>query len=279
MSYEYDTLKVVLADGVATVSIDNPPINVLDLALLTDLHDFAGDVAEDRDVKVIVFESADPEFFMPHGDMNFTFAPLSELGPELALEQSADLNPMQRVFERFRQLRQVTIGKLSGYARGGGVEFLSALDMRFAGTERGKLAQMEVGIGMIPGGGTAYLPPLIGRARTLEVISGADLFDAATAERYGWINRAVPDGELDAFVSKLARRIARLDFDQIVSGKTAVDAGVVPLLPALIVENRELAKLFSSPAVTTLTRAALDAGAQTRAGERDLEGLLDGLSR
>jgi enoyl-CoA hydratase/carnithine racemase len=278
MTDTYQTLRVATQLGAATVTIDNPPLNIVDGTLLTDLDAFAGRVRDDREVKVIIFQSADPDFFLPHGDMNFVDDPEAFAALAVAREQSSDLNPMQRMFERVRQLPQITIGKLAGFARGGGAEFLAALDMRFAGRDRGKLAQMEVSTGIIPGAGaTAYMPPLLGRARTLEVIFGAALFDATTAERYGWINRAIPDDELDGFVINLARRIGRLDFDQIIAGKTAVDAGLPTLTEALIVQNRELGKVFVAPKAAALTRAALMEGAQTREGEKELEALLDRL--
>lgn len=189
------------------------------------------------------------------------------------------LNPMQRVIERVRKLPQVVIGKLAGIARGGAAEFLSALDMRFAGKTRGKLAQMEVLTGIIPrSGATVYLPLLFGRARTLEVILGADLFVAELAERCGWINRALPDDALDAFVTTLARRIAGLAPGVIAAAKAAVDAGAPGMLDALKAQNDHLGEIFARPAAARLTKAALAAGAQTREGERDLEALLSGLA-
>lgn len=276
--HDYRALKVRLVDGVATVTIDNPPLNILDARLLQELDRFAGTVRADGAVRVIVFESADRDFFIPHGDMKFVDDPQGFVSLQVAMDEDPSLNPMQRVFERVRKLPQATIGKLAGYARGGGAEFLAALDMRFAGREHGKLAQMEVLTGIIPGeGATVYLPPLMGRARTLEAILGAGLFDAPLAERYGWINRAIPDSELDAFVTDLAERIARLAPGLIAAAKAAVDATSQPMLEALKVQNQQLAETFGRPAAGALTRAALKAGAQTREGERQLEALLNAL--
>jgi len=275
---DLETLRVSRDDGLAIVTIDNPPLNILDARLLSDLDRFAGRVREDEAVRVIVFQSADPDFFIPHGDMNFIDDPDAFVSLPVALDEDPALNPMQRVIERVRKLPQATIGKLAGYARGGGAEFLAALDMRFAGREHGKIAQMETLTGIIPGSGaTVYLPPLMGRARTLEAILGAGLFDAPLAERYGWINRAIPDGELDDFVLDLARRIARLAPGVISAAKTAVDAMSAPMLGALKVQNEQLGVTFSQAAAGDLTRAALRAGAQTREGERHLEALLSGL--
>ncbi len=276
MTYsDFGTLRVAVADGVASVVIDNPPLNLLDAALMTDLDAFAARVRDDDAVRVIVFASADADFFVPHGDMAFVDDPAAFVALTIGADQDSRLNPMQRLFERLRALPQVTIGKLAGKARGGGAELLQALDMRFAGRERGALAQMEAPTGIIPGaGGTVYLPRLVGRARAIEIILGADLIDATTAERYGWINRAVPDGELDAFVDRLARDIAALPDGVIAAAKAAVDANFADPLAALLVQNTLLGETFARPAAAALTREALTNGAQTRKGERDLEAIL-----
>ena len=137
---------------------------------------------------------------------------------------------------------------------------------------------MEVLTGIIPGAGAAaYLPPLLGRARTLEVILGAELFDAALAERYGWIDRALPDTALDDFVATLAHRIAGPAPGVIAAAKAAVDARGTPMLEALLTQNRHVAERFSALVATDLNRTALAAGAQNRERERDLETLLNGL--
>lgn len=272
---DLSTLQIALADGIATVTIANPPLNLLDAKLMTDLDRFAAEVAADTTVRVIVLQSADPDFFVPHGDMKFVDDPSSFANLTLGSDQDQRLNPMQRLFERLRKLPQVTIGKLRGRARGGGAELLQALDMRFASLERGYLAQMEAPTGIIPGaGGTVYLPRLVGRARALEIVLGADLFDATTAERYGWINRAVPDAELDGFVDRLARNISALPEGVIAAAKTAIDANFTDPLDALLEQNRLLGETFSRPAAGDLTRRAMKAGAQTRDGELNLEAIL-----
>jgi len=147
-------------------------------------------VAGDSGVRVIVFQSADPDFFIPHGDMNFVNDPQLFTNLRVGGDTDTRLNPVQRLHERIRTLPQVTVGKLTGLARGGGTEFLEALDRGFAAIGNAGLAQMEVLMGIIPGAGaTAYLPRLMGRARSLEVVLGEELFDAELAERYGWVNR------------------------------------------------------------------------------------------
>ncbi len=275
---DYTALRIGIQNGVAYVTIDHPPLNMLDAVLMTELNRFASVVRDDAQVHVIVFQSADPEFFIAHGDMNFVNNPDSFTQLVLGDDDGAPLNPMQKLHERFRTLPQVTIGKLAGLARGGGSEFLMALDMRFAAIGKAGLGQFEVLTGIIPGaGGTVYLPRLVGRARALEVILGAALFDAQQAERYGWVNRALPADELDKFVDTLARRIASLSPGVASAAKTAVNAAEGSIEDALSEQNVLLGKVFTAPAAVERTRAALKAGAQTRTGERDLEGLLKGL--
>ena len=275
---DFSTLHVDIERGVATVTIDHPPLNVLDAALMTDLDRFAVAVQADEGVQVIIVQSADPEFFIAHGDMHFLDDP--EAFATLPLgDLSSPLNPMMRLHERFRALPQLTIAKLAGLARGGGSEFAMALDLRFAATGRAALGQFEALTGIIPGaGGTAYLPLLVGRARALEVILGGELLNAQQAERYGWINRALPEDQLDAFVETLARRIAALPPGVVAAVKSAVDAALTgTLTDALHLENTLLGELFGRPVAGERTRAALAAGAQMRDGERDLEGLLNSL--
>jgi enoyl-CoA hydratase/carnithine racemase len=163
-----------------------------------------------------------------------------------------------------------------GFARGGGNEFLMALDMRFAAIGRSGQAQPETLMGIMPGGGgTQYLTSLVGRARALELILGGELADAHLAERYGLINRALPDEELDGFVATLARRIAGLAPTIVGAVTTAVDAGSAPVTEhGLAVENEALTRLFTGD-TAALAHKLLAAGAQTREGERRLEEILD----
>jgi len=274
----YTSIKVQKDGGVARVVIDNPPLNLLDAALLCDLDAFITEIGDDETTKVIIVESADPDFFVAHGDMNFVDDPAAAAAAiQIAGDQT--LNPMLRLHERLRQLPQITIGKIAGLARGGGSELLLAMDMRFAAIETAGLAQNEAPIGIIPGGGgTIYLAQLVGRPRALEIILGARLFDAVTAEKYGWINRALPAAELDAFVDRLARRIATLAPGVVSGAVETVDTALSSHEDALKAEDEVIFRLLARPAATSLTRAARAAGAQTRDGERTLEALLDGLT-
>ncbi|AZM59221.1 MULTISPECIES: enoyl-CoA hydratase/isomerase family protein [unclassified Streptomyces] len=284
MSYDgLSGLTIHVSDGVATVTIDHPPLNLMDAVLLPSLRAFVARVRDDADVRVIVFQSADPEFFVAHGDMAYltdpdalTIATRAAIAAAPDTELPEGLNILEAMSVEISSLPQVTIGKLAGFARGAGNEFFMYLDMRFAAIGRSGQAQPESLMGILPGGGgTVNMTRLVGRARALELILGADLVDAELAERYGLINRALPAGELDAFVDTLARRIAGLR-PQVISGiKAAVDA-VAPPIPraAYAVENEGLFAAFGDE-VTDLAHKLLAAGVQTREGERDLERIVN----
>ena len=265
----YATLRVTSEAGIARVTLDNPPVNVLDVAMMADLRDLLTALRDNHSVRVIVFDSADPEYFIAHVDM--------ALGDHLDdLEKFSvpdGVNVFQALGEQLRHQPQVTIVKLAGLARGGGAEFVAAADMVFAAIGRAGLGQVEALMGIVPGGGgTQYLAERIGRNRALEVVLGADLHDAETAERYGWVNRAVPADQLDTVVDRLAHNIAALPSGVIAAAKHAI----VPadLAEGLVRENDAWAGLVVRPAAQGLIGGGLERGAQTRSGERDLEGLL-----
>ncbi|MCP2168596.1 enoyl-CoA hydratase/isomerase family protein [Goodfellowiella coeruleoviolacea] len=266
----YATLRVRHEAGIARVTLDNPPVNVLDVALMADLRRLLTGLRDDDSVRVIVFDSADPDFFIAHVDMSLVDAP--DAVDELAADTPEGVNVFQSLGEMLRHQPQVTIVKLAGLARGGGAEFVTAADMAFAAIGRAGLGQIEALMGIVPGGGgTQYLASRIGRNRALEVVLGADLFDARTAERYGWVNRAVPADELDAFVDRLARDIAALPEGVVAAAKRAI----VPddLAEGFLREHHAWAGQIALPSAERLLRGGLANGAQTRDGERDLEGL------
>lgn len=273
---EYELLSIRVDAAVAFVAIDHPPLNVLAPRLVRELRRFAAAVRVDPAVRVVVLESADPEFFVAHGEMRIVDDPSELVALTTPEDEAAGINPMQGLHEELRTLPQVTIAKVAGFARGGGNELALALDMRFGAIGKAFFSHPETRMAIIPGaGGTQYLPRLTGRARALEAILGGELFDAETAERYGWINRALPAHELDAFVDTLAKRIAALPPGVAAAAKKAVDGAEGPLAPGLAEENRLIFSLFATPVAVARTHAALGAGAQTREGERDLEGILE----
>lgn len=270
-SQPYSCISVSVHQGVAQVVIDNPPVNVLDVALMADLTTYLEAVRTDVSVKVIVFESADPEFFIAHVDMTLIDAP--NAFDEIAKALPAVPNVFQAFAETLRRQPQLTIVKLKGLARGGGAEFVAAADVSFAAIGQAGLAHVEALMGIIPGGaGTQLLSSRMTRGRALEVVLGADVFDAQTAERYGWINRALPAAEIDAFVDRFAANVAALPDGVIAAAKHALPS--VDLDAGLAREHAAWSGLFTRPAAEALIRGGLDAGAQTRQGERTIEGLL-----
>ena len=272
---KYTALRVAIAEGIAWVTIDSPPVNVLGLKLIADLSRFATAIRQDEQVQVIVLQSANPDFFIAHVDMELVnqWEEAARVAAELYPEPSP-LNVFQQLNEQWRTLPQITIAKLQGLVRCGGSELAMALDMRFAARGQASIGQTEALMGIIPGGGaTAYLPRLVGRARALEAIVGANLFDADLAERYGWVNRALPAAELNTFVDTLAHQIAALAPGVARASKQAVGAADEPLPAALAQGDALWQQLVFKPIATSKILAGLAAGAQTPAGERNLEGL------
>jgi len=205
------------------VALDNPPLNVFGQEMIDELKSLLDELEGNTEINVLVFESTGTEFFMAHLDL---------LGADkLDLSKSEQgLSPWPDLAIRMEGAPFVTIGKLRGRARGVGSEFLLGMDMRFASRENSSLAQIEVPLGLIPGGGgMERLPQVVGRSRAIEIIIGGEDFNADTAERYGWINRAIPDAELDSFVDNLATRISLFDREAVSIAKGLINKrGLTP---------------------------------------------------
>lgn len=260
----YSTLGVSVERGVATVTIDHGELNLMDLAMLADLDRAGRQLESDPAVKVVVLQSANPEFFVAHVDINA----ISEL-PATPPPREEELGWVHAVFDRFRTMPKATIAKIQGRCRGGGSELALACDMRFAEIGRGVLCQPEVGVGIIPGaGGSVRLPRLIGRGRALEVILGCGDFPAEVAERYGYVNRALPAGEIDFFVQDLARRIAGFPAETIALAKQAVRMHDAGLEDALAREELVFLESVHTAAARRRMAAALAGGMQTPVIER-----------
>jgi len=276
MAYDgYEALRIDIESGVARATIEHPPINLLDLQLIFELDTFSCEVEADDDVKVVVLESADEEFFIAHADVEL----LLRLPREPLTEPPTELGAFHTMVERFRTMPKLTIAVIDGIARGGGAEVASSCDLRFASLERGVLAQPEVALGIIPGGsGTQRLPRLVGRARALEIIVGCGDVDAATAERWGWVNRALPRVELRPFVDALTSRVAAMPARAIAAAKLAVDAALGDPVPGLLQEWQLMAGQLAQPEAITLMERFLELGGQTRVVERDLAAVLDALA-
>lgn len=268
---EYRTLRRSDDAGVAFIDFDHPPINLVDRAVVIDLLHLAKALEQDSDTRAVLFRSANPEFFLAHYDLAGqvgTGAPPPPAPGEASL--------LSALFSRFSRLPQVTIGELQGRARGAGSEFLLALDMRFASRERGLLGQPEVAVGLHPGaGGTVRLTQLLGRGRALEVCLSGDDFDADTAERYGWINRALPDAELRPFCTALARRIAGFPAAGIAHTKALVERVSTADPQALAEESQRFIRSMAAEETVQRVDWLLAQGGQTAGPlERDLGRLL-----
>jgi enoyl-CoA hydratase/carnithine racemase len=270
-AYEHEGLRVEIDERVAFVTLDHPPVNLFDAVLIGSLSELAGELADDGDVGAVVVRSADPEFFIAHADLG-----LIQALPRDRTERPEQLEFIHVFMERWRTLPQVTIAQLEGRARGGGSEFALSLDLRFGAIGRAILGQPEVAVGILPGGsGTQRLPRLMGRSRALEVVLGCEDFDAELAERYGWINRALPAAEIGPFVERLARRIAAFPPQAVRLAKRAVDAAGGPLEDGLLEESHCFNLTLADPQLDARMEGALAAGAQTREGEMDLLGLIE----
>jgi enoyl-CoA hydratase/carnithine racemase len=255
----YSTLRVTVDKAVASITIDHGELNLMDMTMLEDLDRVGRQLEADPAVKVVVLQSANPEFFIAHADINvITRLPAT---PPVRQER---LGWVHAVLDRFRTMPKATIAKIQGRCRGGGSELALACDMRFAEIGRAVLCQPEVGVGIIPGaGGSVRLPRLVGRGRALEIILGCGDFPAEVAERYGYVNRALPAGEIDFFVQYLAQRIAGFPAETIALAKQAVHMGDDGMEDGLVRE--ELMFLESVHTATAQHRmaAALASGMQT----------------
>jgi enoyl-CoA hydratase/carnithine racemase len=213
-------------------------------------------------VRVVVMESADPDFFIAHADVNLILALPADAPPPTGP------SPFHEMVDRFRTMPKATIAKLEGICRGGGSELALSMDMRFAALGRAVLCQPEVAVGILPGGsGTQRLPRLVGRARALEIALGAADFPADQAERYGWVNRALPPDELGPFVANLARRIASFPPGAVARAKQAVLAAETGVEAGLALEARLFHECLALPEARARMRAFLAAGGQTRERE------------
>src|SRR6202795_324013 len=206
------------------VTFDNPPLNIFGPETIPQLNAIVAALETDSDVKVVVFDSAVDGFFLNHYSFVATFEDTTGLLPG-----TTGLSPIPDMLARLSRAPVVSIASIRGRATGVGSELALACDMRFASREKAILSHFEVGAGVVPGGGPmARLPRLMGRGRALEVLLGADDIPGDLAERYGYVNRSLPDAELDGFVDALATRIATFDKDAIRETKRLVDVASLP---------------------------------------------------
>ncbi|MEU3410303.1 enoyl-CoA hydratase/isomerase family protein [Streptomyces sp. NPDC006658] len=248
------------------ITFDNPPVNLIDSTLTNELNDVFTRAEESDRVAVIVFDSADPEFYLAHYDLSAA----DELDHVLAHPE--EVHPFTALLTRLSKLPFATISSVRGIARGAGSEFLLATDIRFASREKAVIGQFEIGMSAIAGGGPATrLPGLVGRGRTFEMLYGGLDLDGTRAEQYGYVNRSFPDDQLNAAVDEFASRVASFDLQTIRDIKHFVN--VATLRPDAEFKDQMDAfwAAVNRPAQQHVAKHLFEAGLQQRSDvEREL---------
>ena len=268
MVYAYQTLEVTQRVSVVEVTINNPPLNVMTLQLYSDLVEFTEKVEHDDSVKVIIFQSANPDFFIAHFDVEA----ILEFPTDSPAKRSETLSDFHLMCERVRTMPKATIAKIAGRAGGGGNEFAASCDMRFGLLEKTIFNQMEVALGILPGGtGTQSLPRLIGRGRAMEVCLGCDDLDAKTAESWGYLNRAFNSkSKLDEFIKNLSDRISSWPIEAISRCKASINNSETSWQDGLVEEAFLFQETLRTKTAQTNMRTALNLGLQTFDGETNM---------
>ena len=232
-----------------TITFSNPPINMFLPETIVELGALITDLEADPSVKVVVFQSANPEFFVAHLDV------------AKAAAQPGVLDLWRNFVLRLPSAPVVSIAKIRGRTRGIGNEFGLACDMRFASRQNALFGNPEVGVGLIPGGGALeWLPRLVGRSRALEFVLSADDFDADVAERYGWVNRALDDDDLDSFVETLVRRLISFDREVLAAAKTQLNRFGTPTAAELQSSNDMIFPMLTWPSAQARRTKLRDIG-------------------
>jgi enoyl-CoA hydratase/carnithine racemase len=239
------------------VLFDYPPFNIMDATIFEGLRDLLARMDSSPSLHVVVFESSNPEFYLAHFDLT------GKLGNIMTAVGPSGLPILMDTFVRLTTSPVVSLAKIRGCVRGACSEFVLACDMRFASRENTLLGQPEVGVGVHPGGGGAErLPHLVGRGRALEIILGANDFDGDTAERYGYVNRSLPDAELDGFVDALARRIASFDRQALAAAKNLVNQVSLPPADRLLDAFTSFGAALTWPEAQQRIQAVVERGLQ-----------------
>ncbi len=274
MSYDnFKLFKVRIERGVAFITIDNPPMNLLNMQMIIEFAGLAQTVQNDDNVLVIVFDSADPDFFIAHFDVSG----LVVMPDEAAPKKSSLENTVHMINETYRTMPKISIAKVEGIVRGGGFEFIQSFDMIFGELGKAVFAQPEIGVGIIPGGGgTIRIPREVGRRRAMEVVLGGHDFPAEIAELYGLINRALPPDKLTLYVENLAYRIASFPAESLAIAKKSVLAGVeLPIVDALLEDQYLFGQAVALPSSKARMNMFLNAEGQSREMEANQNTLLE----
>lgn len=274
MAYDYEFLKVTKSERLAEVVISNPPINLITQQLFGEWMALAEELEADPDPTVILFKSADSEFFMAHFDVELILS----FPVEGSAERSSDPNPFHIMCQRLHTMDKVTIAQVEGRVGGGGNEIISNMDMRFGVRRKTKINQMEVPLGILPGGtGTQNLANIIGHGRAMEVILGAEDLDAETAERWGYLNRIYAAEDIDSKVRRLTERIASFPAEAVRLAKQSINNAKGPLDKGLAEEAFLFQQLIRRPDARSKMQKFLEIGGQTRDGELAIGDLVNHL--
>jgi len=278
MAYEgYQRLRIARDGRIVTATIDNPPINIMTLELYGELSRFSEELEADKDALVFVLKSADPDFFIAHFDVE---AILQFPVDQPARRPTGNDNAYHAMTNRFATMDKVTIAQIEGRVGGGGSELSMHFDMRFGVRGKTIVNQMEVPLGILPGGtGTQIMPRLIGRNRAMEIILGGVDMDSDMAERWGYLNRALPANEIGPYVDKLARRIASFPEEAVRLAKQSINASSLPLEEGLREESYLFQQLIRTESGRRNMAKFLKIGGQTREGELRVAELGDELGR
>ncbi|MFG1814987.1 enoyl-CoA hydratase/isomerase family protein [Kribbella sp. NPDC049174] len=243
------------------VTFRNGTVNLLDVDSVEQLADLVTRIEEAPALTVVVFDSANPDYFMAHWDLRADRARVAAMPPG-----PTGLHPYVDDLIRLSKAPAVTISSIRGRARGAGSEFVLATDLRFAG-DKAILGQVEVGLGAVPGGGSmARLARLVGRGRAAEILLGADDIPAELAERYGYVNRVLPDAGLDGFVDAFAQRIAGFDKTAVAGTKALLDLASLPPDEEFAPGLAAFFRTSGRPENAARVRYLLDHGLQTPTG-------------
>jgi len=262
---DYRLIRIAREGRIITATVDAPPINIITLELYAELARLSVGLAEDPDATVFVLKSAHPDFFLTHFDVG---AILKFPTDQPAAHAPWDQNQYHVMCERFRTMDKVTIAQIEGRVGGGGSEISMSFDMRFGVKGKTIINQMEVPLGILPGGaGTQRMPRLIGRHRAIEVILGGIDLDAETAERWGYLNRALEPDEIGPYVDALARRIASFPVEAVRLAKQSINSADKPLHEGLADESYLFQQLTRTESGQRNMKRFLEIGGQTRDGE------------
>ena len=272
----FTLLHVEIEDGVAFATIDAPPMNVMVRDLFAQLAKFGNAVAADDDVRCVVLRSDDPDFFIAHFDVSL----ISTFPHDTPAEKPSELGGFHLMCETYRTMPKATIAEIAGRVGGGGNELAMSCDMRFGALGKTIINQMEVPLGILPGGtGTQRLPRLVGRGRAMEIILGGVDIDAETAAEWGLLNRALPEKVLRPYVTDLAKRIAGYPPIAVAAAKASVaNADTMSLHDGMLEEAYLFQQTLRDPEAQRRMKKFIEVGGQTRDGEKNLLDTVDKLA-